>query len=478
MASWKWQMPWLRQPGLEERKMTSEPMETSNNPEKPEHILLVDDNTTNLQVLHETLAGTGHKFLIAKNGESALTISQKAKPSLILLDIMMPGIDGFEVCRRLKADPATEAIPVIFLTALDDTKDKVKGFGLGAVDYVSKPFQSEEVIARVNTHLTINRLRKRLAEKNWELTSANDLLEERVRARTQEMAELNRIYERFVPREFISLLKKKSIQEIRLGDQIKQQMTVMFADVRGYTTLSESMSPQDNFKFINGYLRRVSPVIEKHHGFIDQYYGDGVMALFPEGPDDAVMAAIAMHGVVDEYNEERQSYGLLPMGIGVGLHLGELMLGIIGSEDRMQGAVVSDAVNLAARLEGLTRVYGSSVTLSELTFSQLKDPNLYMHRFVDKVSVKGKKQPVSVYEIYDGDAHEVAVLKEETKAEFEAGLKLYYDRKFSEASVKFSQVLQQNPEDKAARIYLERCALYMVKGVPEDWTGVETLTKK
>ena len=204
------------------------------------------------------------------------------------------------------------------------------------------------------------------------------------------------------------MLNKESIQEIRLGDQIKQQMTVMFADIRGWTTLSETMSPQDNFKFINGYLRRVSPVIEKHNGFIDQYYGDGVMALFPDNPDDAVMAAIAMHGVVDEYNEERKTYGLLPMGIGVGLHLGDLMLGIIGSEERMQGAVVSDDVNLAARLEGLTRIYGSSVTLSELTFSQLKDPHRYMHRFVDKVSVKGKKKPVSVYEVYDGDPNEVA----------------------------------------------------------------------
>ena len=458
--------------------MNDELSQSSDNREKPEQILLVDDNTTNLQVLHETLAGLGHKFLVAKNGESALAIAHKAKPSLILLDIMMPGIDGFEVCRRLKADPETEGIPVIFLTALDDTKDKVKGFDLGAVDYVSKPFQAEEIIARVNTHLTINRLRKRLAEKNRELKSTNDLLEERVQSRTLELAELNRIYERFVPREFISLLNKQSINEISLGDQIIQQMTVMFADVRGWTALSESMSPQDNFNFINGYLRRVSPVIQDHNGFIDQYYGDGVMALFPGSPDDAVMAAIAMHGVVDEYNEERERHGLLPMGIGVGLHLGDLMLGIIGSEDRMQGAVVSDAVNLAARLEGLTRIYGSSVTLSELTFSHLRDPHKYMHRFVDKLRVKGKNQPVSVYEVYDGDPQPIAMLKEETKADFEEGLRLYYDRKFSESSVEFNQVLQENPQDKAARIYLERCAHYMVKGVSEDWTGVEALTTK
>ena len=155
----------------------------------------------------------------------------------------------------------------------------------------------------------------------------------------------------------------------------------------------------------------------------------------------------------------------------------------------MQGAVVADVVNLAARIEGLTRLYGSSVTLSELTFSQLKDPDKYLHRFVDKIQVKGKKKPVSVYEVFDGDPQPIATLKEQTKADFEEGLSLYYDKKFSESSVKFNKVLQDNPQDKAAeertailrqaaRIYLERCANYMVKGVPEDWTGVEILTKK
>ncbi len=450
----------------------------ANDQDQPEQILLVDDNTTNLQVLHQTLDGRGYKLLAAKNGEAALMIARRAKPSLILLDIMMPGIDGYEVCQTLKEDPETEEIPIIFLSALGDTKDKVKGFELGAVDYVSKPFQAEEVIARVNTHLTIGRLSKSLAGKNKELKAANDFLEERVRERTAELAELNRVYERFVPEEFISLLNKTSILEIKLGDQISQEMTVMFADVRGWTTLSETMTPQQNFHFINAYLRRVSPVIKEHNGFIDQYYGDGVMALFPGTPDDAVRAAIAMHRAVDEYNREREKEGFKPIGIGVGLHIGNLMLGIIGSEDRMQGAVVADAVNLTARLEGLTRMYGSSITLSELALSHLKDPDVYRHRFVDKVQVKGKKEPVSVYELFDGDPPSIKELKEQTKESFEEGLCLYYDRKFSEASVQFNQVLQTNPEDKAARIYLERSAHYMVQGVPENWTGVEALTKK
>jgi two-component system sensor histidine kinase ChiS len=446
--------------------------------EKKQRVLVVDDIGQNISVVNEILKPY-YTIMAALDGEKALAIAHSDRPpDLILLDVMMPEMDGYEVCQRLQSDIETHDIPIIFLSALDDTKDKVKGFEVGAVDYVSKPFQPEEVIARVKTHLTISSLKNSLAEKNEELKAVNELLEERVKERTAELVTLNEIYERFVPREFLNLLKKKSIHEINLADQIHQEMTVMFADVRGWTTLSESMSPQENFNFINAYLKRVSPVIKEHNGFIDQYYGDGVMALFPDSPDDAVLAAIAMHAAVGEYNKQREKNGFKPIGIGVGLHVGDLMLGIIGSQDRMQGAVVADDVNLAARLEGLTRMYGSTITLSETTLSRLENPDRYKHRFVDKVQVKGRKIPVSVHEVFDGDPQSVMELKEQTKGFFEEGLRLYYDKKFSESSVQFNQVLQKNPEDKAARIYLKRSADYMINGVPDDWTGVESLTKK
>ena len=310
--------------------MPDNPIAPEDWQQQPEKILLVDDNVNNLHVLHQTLDGRGYNLLVAKNGTSALSIAEKAKPSLILLDVMMPEMDGYEVCRRLKGNPALSDIPIIYLSALTDTGDKVKGLELGAVDYIGKPFQPEEVIARVNTHLAINSLKKMLAEKNQELQSINDILEERVRKRTAQLAALNAIYERFVPKEFLSLLGKSSILEVKLGDQIRQEITVMFADVRGWTTLSENMSPQQSFNFINAYLKRVSPVIKEHQGFIDKYLGDEVMALFPRRADDAVQAAIAMHQAVAGYNQEREKDGFQPIDIGVGLHNGDLMLGVIG----------------------------------------------------------------------------------------------------------------------------------------------------
>lgn len=168
--------------------MTDQVATFADGQEQPERILLVDDNPTNLQVLFQTLEGRGYNLLVAKDGETALSIARKALPELILLDVMMPGIDGYEVCRRLKKDPATREIPIIFLSALGESKDKVRGLDLGAVDYISKPFQADEVIARVNTHITIYRLRREVQaqkdalERELEVVAKvqRDLLPERL----------------------------------------------------------------------------------------------------------------------------------------------------------------------------------------------------------------------------------------------------------------------------------------------------------
>lgn len=145
-------------------------------------ILLVDDNATNLQLLYQTLDGCGYELLVATNGENAISIAREAQPNLILLDIMMPGIDGFETCRQLKFNEATRDAAIIFMSALDDTNDKVRGLDLGAIDYITKPFQAEEVIARVDTHLTIQQLQRRLTSRNLELNTLNDRMKNNLEA--------------------------------------------------------------------------------------------------------------------------------------------------------------------------------------------------------------------------------------------------------------------------------------------------------
>ena len=434
-------------------------------------VMIVDDIPENITTLVGIL-GDEFNVSVAVDRETALQDIATIPPDLVLLDIMMADMGGYEVFQSLKKDENTRDIPIIFITSIGDTEYEVKGFELGAVDYITEPIVPSIILARIKTHLELKVARDFLKNQN-------QILEEKVKTHTGELIELNKTLENFVPKEFIELLGKKSIREVKLGDQIKKRMTVMFADIREWTTLCENMTPQENFHFINAYLRRVSPIIRNHNGFIDQYIGDGLLAIFPGAVDEALDAAIAMHKAIEEYNYNREllKKSLRPISIGVGINTGDIMLGIIGIRDRMQGAVISDAVNLAARMESLTRIYGSSITLSESTLSELKDPNQYNYRFMDLVLVKGKKEPVSIYEIFDSDPEDVIGLKSETKPLFEKGILLYYEKNFSESRVHFKKVLQKNPQDKAAQIYLERCSCFMKKGVPDDWSGIADLNR-
>jgi len=455
-------------------------------------ILIADDNPTNLEVLFEVLKQNGFKVLVAIDGEGAIEQVEYAQPDIILLDVMMPGMNGFEVCRHLKESKTTKDIPVIFMTALADTVDKVRGFELGAIDYVTKPLQHEEVLGRVTTHLTLrnlqkelqkanNRLEQRVAERTAELAQANANLKAEIIERKRAYNELDkttRAYSRFVPKEFLRLLDQDSIINVKLGDQVQTDMTILFSDIRSFTTLSEQMTPQENFNFINAYLGRVSPVIREYGGFIDKYIGDAIMALFPNSPDDAIKAAIAMQREVSQYNLRRQKQGFVPLKIGISLHTGSLMLGTIGEAERMEGTVISDTVNQAARMEGLTKRYEASIVVSARTMSQLKKPEIYNHRFLEKVKLKGKTAPIAVFEVFDGDPLEVTALKKQTKADFEQALLFFYDQNFTGANECITRVLNNNPTDKAAQLYQQRIACFLEHGIEPGWTGIEDLTEK
>jgi predicted ATPase/class 3 adenylate cyclase len=293
-----------------------------------------------------------------------------------------------------------------------------------------------------------------------------------------QQVKLTNAYSRFVPREILQFLGKESIIEVTLGDQIQQEMTVLFSDIRDFTALSEQMSPQENFDFINSYLSRVSPIIREHNGFIDKYIGDAIMALFEGDTDDAVRAAIEMQEEVVSYNDHRARAGYQPISIGVGLHTGNVMLGTVGEQERMEGTVISDTVNLASRLEGLTKLYGSPIIVSEKTLFNLRHPHQYTFFFLDQVKVKGKKDPVSIFEILDGIPEEVRELKLKTRTHFDQGLFHYHAREFDQALKHFKKVLDIDPTDQLAQLYLKRASNFVEYGVPVGWEGIEALSEK
>ena len=321
--------------------------------------------------------------------------------------------------------------------------------------------------------LRLNNAAKKLSGGDWdqtqslpvarsdelgELARSFDSMSKQLKQSFETLEELNTAYSRFVPHQFLQFLQKKSIVDVRLGDQVQKEMSILFSDIRSFTTLSESMTPEDNFRFINAYLSRMEPEIIRNDGFIDKYIGDAIMALFGGSADQAVTAGITMLDRLVEYNAHRQQDGYIPIHIGIGINTGKLMLGTVGGHNRMDGSVISDAVNLASRIEGLTKNYGVALLISHQTYSRLVNPAAYSIRMVDKVKVKGKSELVTVYEVFDADAEENRQGKLDTLEKFSEALRYYYDLQDIETSARlFAECLAHNPHDAVAKIYLDRC---------------------
>ncbi|CAG1021700.1 adenylate cyclase [Patescibacteria group bacterium] len=283
-------------------------------------------------------------------------------------------------------------------------------------------------------------------------------------------------YGRFVPHSFLELLQKDSIIDLQLGDHVQQEMTVLFADIRSFTSLSESMTPKENFDFVNAFLHRVGPVIRTHGGVIDKYIGDAVMALFPNSPDQAVAAAIDMQHKVAEYNQHRIQHGWQPIAIGIGLHTGSLILGTVGESERMNSTVIADAVNLASRLESATKYYGAGIIVSEQTLDKLNNNDIKM-RFLDKVQVKGKQQMVAIYQIID-ITDVIYSWQTDELTHWQTAIQCYFNRQFSDALTLFQSVWQQYPMDKTAELYVERSQQFLNQDLANDWQGVAVMESK
>lgn len=401
------------------------------------HILIVDDEPVNLQVLVNMLALQDYTVTRAQSGEEALKALQKRPFDLVLLDVMMPHMSGYQVCEEIRLRYPASELPVVFLTARSQVADLVQGFETGANDYLTKPVAKNELLARIQTHIHLSKI--------------------------------NLSYARFVPDEFLRYLGRDTILQVQLGDQVQREMTVMFSDIREFTSLSETLTPKENFDFLNDYLSRISPVIRIHQGFIDKYIGDGVMALFPHQAQDALNAAMEICKELASYNQERAEVGYREIKIGIGLHTGMLMLGTIGESERMEGTVISDAVNTASRMEGLTKLYGCSLIISEQTYQELQDPDQYVLRHLGQVRVKGKNQQIKIYEVLEDYLGTDYNLRYRMLEVFEAGVTAYFQRDIEEALRQFQTVLAANPDDRPAHYYAQRCSHYLsLDQVPED----------
>jgi two-component system sensor histidine kinase ChiS len=419
-------------------------------------ILIVDDeieihNITKLALKEFIFENKSITFFSAYSGKEAKEIIKNNQDiALILLDVVMETEEaGLEVVKYIRDILDNKIVRIILRTG--------------------QPGQVPEDVVIVNYDINDYKTKTELTNRKLFTTVVTALRSfsslNQIESNKSELERIAAASARFVPREFLKFLKRESIVDARLGDAVQAEMTIMFADIRSFTSLSESMSPQENFEFLNSYLSRVGPVIRQYNGFIDKYIGDGIMALFPDCAEDAIQAAIEMQQQVKIYNKHRANSGYKPISIGIGLHTGTLMLGTIGEAERMETTVISDAVNLASRVEGLTKLYGVGIVASVQTLCRIDDPQHYKCRFLDRVQVKGKQTPVAVFEIYDGDSDIMIELKAQTQSYFEQGIFFHYQQQFAQAKQMFLRVLQVNKQDKAAIFYVERCDTLMKNGV-------------
>src|SRR5437763_5774508 len=324
---------------------------------KPPRILIVDDNETNRDILMTRLGTHGYELTQAADGEEARTAAKAGRPDLILLDIMMPKIDGIEVCRRLKADPSMPFTPIILVTAKSDTKDIVGGLEAGADEYLTKPIDQAALVARVKSMLRMKGLHDEVQNQAAQLAEWNRLLEARVAAQVAELERVGRLRRYLAPQiaELVLSSGNGDVLETR-----RREITVAFCDLRGFTAFAETAEPEEVTGVLREYHGCVGPVIHRFEGTLERFAGDGVMVVFnaplpcPDPSARAVRMALEMREGVAALGARWRRHGH-DLGFGVGIAQGYATLGPIGFEGRFDYTAIGTVVNLAARLCGEAR---------------------------------------------------------------------------------------------------------------------------
>ncbi|KTD42929.1 response regulator [Legionella parisiensis] len=415
-------------------------------------VLIVDDSATMRLITCDTLTKVGFNVIQAEHGEAALSLLKTTKPDAILLDVEMPGLNGFEVCAKIRKLPDFRYLPIMMVTGLEDYESVNKAFQVGATDFTTKPINPTLLGYRVRYMVRTNSYFQDL-----------QIAEQKVRALNEEL--INKLVEiqqnaiavaRFVPQDFLRVLNRKNISDIKLGDCVEKVMTVLFLDIKSFTTMAERLSPVEIFNLFNTLMSYLDPAILKNSGLIDKYIGDAIMALF-NSADDAVGAALDMLDALEAFNATRISDNLPPISVGIGINTGNLIVGTVGFEKRMDCSVISDAVNIASRLETLTRSFDIELIIGEETYEQLKQKDQYDLRFLGLTTVKGKTLPIKIYEVFNHNPSVEVQFKKDSASIFTAALEHFEAKQFDEASSLFEQIIISNPNDLPAKYFLQQC---------------------
>jgi two-component system sensor histidine kinase ChiS len=288
------------------------------------------------------------------------------------------------------------------------------------------------------------------------LQNGIQVMKDNIQSRIADIHSLNQSFERFVPKEFLNFLEKDRITDVKLGDSKALRMSVLFSDMRNFTSISETMSPEENFRFLNDYFSKLTPAIRANGGFIDKYIGDAIMALFPDTPNNAVRASTAMIRGLKEWNQTVRGSASSELDMGIGVHVGDLILGTIGEVDRMETTVISDTVNVSARLESRCKHYGSNIIVSNAVHEKLDDENKALSRLIDQTVVKGKTEALDIYEVFAADSPEAIARKMAYAAKVGEMVTLYHANKAADAQKILKELSGHAHEDRVIAEWMKR----------------------
>jgi adenylate cyclase len=340
-------------------------------------ILAVDDNKQSLEVLTKALTSASYKVITASDGPAALKLVQSGSSDLVLLDVMLPGMSGYEVCEKIRADEATRLLPVVMLTALNEVSHRIRGIEAGADDFLTKPFNREELLTRVKSLLRIKTLYDEIETKNRLLRT---------------------LFGRYVSEELAAEIVADPGRHLKLGGE-KREVTVLFGDLRGFTLLVERLDPQDAVEIINTYLSDVVDIVFDHKGTLDKFRGDGFMAFFgapirhEDDATNAVRCALALQQRLQSVRFAK--FPELRLQMGIGINSGTVIAGNIGSERRTDYTVIGDEVNVAQRFE--SNAGPGQILITGSTYARVEDA--VDVRELGLLRVMGKQEGVMAYDV-------------------------------------------------------------------------------